>query len=273
MSDDFESGFNEAVGIAAPVEDTATPEEVEVVESTEPEVQPEPEVDATPAEPEALVEDVVDYKTLFEKEQQRFKSLEGRFKAEMERRKTVSPPPVVDKPVPAQVDDSAIQAFKSEFPDLATPIETLVQLEARRIMEKELAALREQEITPVRQALIEQQGQAHVNAILRVHPDATEITESGELKNWIDTLPGFMQAAAIGVYEGGSTTEVIELYNQFKAANRKAPESTSNTTTTPQHQAKAPPLAVPGKPSRAVPKPEVARNSFEAGWMAATKEG
>jgi hypothetical protein len=170
-------------------------------------------------------------------------------------------------------DDSAIKAFQEEFPDLAAPIKALVEMEAQRTTERQLAALREQELAPVRQAIVDQQAQAHNLAIIHAHPDAIEITESGDLKNWIETLPGFMQESALRVYENGSTTEVIDLYHQYKVA-RKPVTPNQEPVTSPQTapQTKAPPLAVPGKPSRVVPKVQVDRGDFNAGWAAATKQ-
>ena len=63
---------------------------------------------------------------------------------------------------------------------------------------------------------------AHYSAIYDKHPDADSIAESKELADWIESQPSFVQSGYRGVLESGTTSEVIELFDRFKAAINRA---------------------------------------------------
>lgn len=62
---------------------------------------------------------------------------------------------------------------------------------------------------------------AHMDAIYTKHPDADSIHRSLELKNWIATQPSFARAGYESVLQKGSTEEIIEFFDTFKAATGK----------------------------------------------------
>jgi len=96
------------------------------------------------------------------------------------------------------------------------------------LMERQAIALREEfrsELAKVVQPLQAKQtvdaDAAHMNAIYAKHPDADSIHESQELKNWIASQPSFARAGYESVLQKGSTDEIIEFFDTFKAATGK----------------------------------------------------
>lgn len=63
------------------------------------------------------------------------------------------------------------------------------------------------------------EAEKHFQAIYQAHPDADSLTESAELKAWINTHPSFVRQGFEAVLSQGTTTQVIELFDAFKAAN------------------------------------------------------
>lgn len=63
------------------------------------------------------------------------------------------------------------------------------------------------------------EAEKHFQAIYQAHPDADSLTESAELKAWINTHPSFVRQGFEAVLGQGTTTQVIELFDAFKAAN------------------------------------------------------
>jgi hypothetical protein len=62
---------------------------------------------------------------------------------------------------------------------------------------------------------------AHMDAIYAKHPDADSMHESQELKDWIGRQPSFARAGYESVLQKGSTAEIIEFFDTFKAATGK----------------------------------------------------
>jgi hypothetical protein len=63
------------------------------------------------------------------------------------------------------------------------------------------------------------EAEKHFQAIYQAHPDADSLAESAELKAWINTQPSFVRHGFEAVLSQGTTTQVIELLDAFKAAN------------------------------------------------------
>lgn len=73
-------------------------------------------------------------------------------------------------------------------------------------------------LAPIQQRHVAEVGDAHVQAILAKHPDAASIVESKELAAYIAAQPSYIQAAINAVLDGGTTAQVIELFDRFKEA-------------------------------------------------------
>ncbi|WP_280192147.1 hypothetical protein [Delftia sp. PS-11] len=60
---------------------------------------------------------------------------------------------------------------------------------------------------------------AHARAIYSAHPDADEIAESAQFKQWVDAQPAFARTAIEQVIERGTAADVVEVLNTFKQAH------------------------------------------------------
>lgn len=63
------------------------------------------------------------------------------------------------------------------------------------------------------------EAEKHFQSIYQAHPDADSLAESAELKAWINTQPSFVRQGFEAVLSQGTSTQVIELLDAFKAAN------------------------------------------------------
>ena len=61
----------------------------------------------------------------------------------------------------------------------------------------------------------------HYGAIYAKHPDADSIAESKELADWIAAQPSFARNGYESVLAEGSTAEIVEFFDTFKAATGK----------------------------------------------------
>lgn len=83
------------------------------------------------------------------------------------------------------------------------------------------------ELAPVLQQHQQDATTAHVDAILKAHPEASSILESTEFAAWQGTQPSYVQDAMKAVLEKGSTQQVIELIGSYKAAAQPSQSSQS----------------------------------------------
>lgn len=105
---------------------------------------------------------------------------------------------------------------------LAKGIQTLVD---QRVNSMVTAKLNEA-LAPLREQQAQGATDAHYGAIYDKHPDADSIYQSVELANWVKAQPSYAQPALQAVLDGGSTAQVIELFDHFKSAT-KAPVTTT----------------------------------------------
>lgn len=126
--------------------------------------------------------------------------------------------------IDAGVDPAIFGDFSEEA--LAKGIRTLVAEQAKSIdaaVEKRLAEV----LAPVLEQQKTTAQTSHYSAIYERHPDADSLAESKELADWIAKQPTFARAGYQAVLAKGSTAEVIEFFDTFKAATGK-----TNTPTT-----------------------------------------
>jgi len=128
------------------------------------------------------------------------------------------------------VDPAIFGDFSEEA--LAQGIQKLVDM---RVQEQVSAALNKA-LAPIQQKQQIDAVQSHMSAIYAAHPDADSIAESKELADWIAAQPSFARAGYQAVLEKGSTADVVEFFDTFKAATGK---TTQQTTTVPADVAAA----------------------------------
>ena len=100
----------------------------------------------------------------------------------------------------------------------------IAKLVEQRVDERVKAALE-----PLTTKQAKDAAEAHYDAIYTKHPDADSIAQSSEFAAWVDAQPSAVRAAYWGLFDaktGGTATEIVEVFDAFKAA------STPKTTTT-----------------------------------------
>ena len=122
----------------------------------------------------------------------------------------------------AAVDQGVDPEIFGDFSEkaLAQGITKLVNMRVGEVTAQMRGEL-QQALQPVVQSQQMTAEQAHVAAIKAAHPDVGSIVESKELQDWKQAQPSYAQAAIDQVIAGGSTQQVIELLDQFKASTGK----------------------------------------------------
>lgn len=84
------------------------------------------------------------------------------------------------------------------------------------------------ELKAERQA--EESSKAHYDAIYGKHPDADSIAQSKEFSAWVNAQPSAIRSAYWGLFDpntGGTASEIVEVFDAFKASGTPNPKSTS----------------------------------------------
>ena len=126
--------------------------------------------------------------------------------------------------IEAGIDPEIFGDFSEEA--LAKGVATLVDMRANAIskaVEKRLAEV----LAPILEQQKTTAATSHYSTIYERHPDADSIAESKELADWIASQPKFVQASYQAVLSQGSTADVIEFFDTFKAATGKTPQPTT----------------------------------------------
>jgi len=179
---------------------------------------------------------------------QRYKTLQGMWRAEREKRKKEEPPqeketveediqqPQQQVQSPEEVinriikdeeefvekimkEDDGFKEITEEFPDLAEALsKTIKKVVAQttvRNIDRTINML-QNTVVPFIQQYQESLLQQHYEAIKSAHPDFEKYVESGELEAWIQQQPERKRKYYQEIYEYGTTDEVIDLIDEFK---------------------------------------------------------
>jgi chromosome segregation ATPase len=127
-----------------------------------------------------------------------------------------------------QLADYREKEFSAQSNERAQSIEALSgEYEFLKPMMAELNELRQQvrqQAQQVTQTKIEQDQQAaqqaHMNAILSVHPDALSVAQSGSFQSWLSNQHPRLQQ----VLDNGTASEVVELMSAYKAQSSQQPQ-------------------------------------------------
>lgn len=114
------------------------------------------------------------------------------------------------------VDIAVFGDFSEEA--LAQGIATLVEQRASALVDAKLS----QVLAPIKQREAQNAADAHSQAIYTAHPDADEVFESTEFKDWMGNQPSFARTAIEQTLKAGTTQQVIEVFDAFKGATGKA---------------------------------------------------
>lgn len=241
----------------------------------EPEVDPEPLADPEPTEPEppadpeppAESEPEIDYKAELEKERQRFKSFEGRYRKEKETwesrfndldqkiGKTTPAEPPAAEPDP---DEEFLSQFREKYNDeVLKAVELVSARKARELVDQ----VRKEAIDPLVRTTAESAREAHFRTIESAHGDWETVVQSEAFGNWVNQQPRFIAQAYRSVLEQGTAHDVVDLLGTYKESTR--PPATTQTKVDPA-RARA---ATAVKTQRGMtPKPRVSNDDFDAAW-------
>lgn len=202
-------------------------------ETPAPAADPEPKEDGAPKAVEAKAEDepvvltkdgkhTIPYSELIdareaakkaEKEAIEATALAASLKAEVEAAKAVKAEPTEPE---APFGDYSDKALKDGVEKLVAQrvAETTAALEAKFA----------ETLAPMQKALAETATATHFKAIYDAHPDTDQILEKPELGKWMDAQPSFVRDQYKAVLDKGTSAQVVELLNAFKASLPAAPE-------------------------------------------------
>lgn len=237
-------------------------------------------------------EDIESLRAKLQKNEQRMKSWEGRLSREARERERLAreneqlkqrlqgqAPP--DRSGPAKTDtqddqadtaggpdadtngpdEEELQRFREEYGDeMADYFEKRTRQIAEERAKSQMSALAER-LTPLEEAQKEFADAEHSRKIQEAHSDAFDLVKSGEIEQWIEGHPEFIADSMRKVYEDGSTDQVIELLNRYKAENKSGQPESSDTSSPRTAKARA----VRSR-SGGPPKPRAPKDDFDAAW-------
>lgn len=232
--------------------------------------------------------DDVDWKAMFEKEKQKTSSWNGRIRKANERaeeaekkltdtlqriealekqlqEKSEKPQKETlpeDKDISS--DDTDLQSFFEEYPDLEKPLKKLVKLKAEEIADEKLSKVLPR-VEELSKTTAEEGRRRHFQMIAEAHPDYKKIIDDGALQQWIDVQPTFLRDSLERVRTQGNAQEVIEMFDSFKRTTGWKDPSTTPKKQTPNPSKVDALLAVEGN-SGGPPKGKPDPNDFDAAW-------
>jgi len=162
--------------------------------------------------------------------------------------------------VDAGIDPAIFGDFSPEA--MAKGVAQLVQAQVAASMANIDAKLK-----PIEQQNAQSAQEAHLAAIYGAHADADSIVESQEFAAWKDAQPSVVRAALDQVLDKGSASQVIEVFDAFKAASGQA--KPNNTPAAPAGQV-SPAEAAKAAIAKAAPPIPASLSDIPGGRIATT---
>jgi hypothetical protein len=181
--------------------------------------------DATPGEQ-------IDYKALYETTEARFRTLKGKYDAEVPRltaenrelkarpvpkvEPAAAPAPVVEQPADTHPDDDddlpeEVRAALDDMPTVTKAVDALIKHRTRKLMAPVQAQL-----APLAKQSEQQAAEAHFGYIAAAHKDWNEVVNGDKFKAWVAGMPNYRRGGAEQVLEAGSAEDVVSLIGDFK---------------------------------------------------------
>lgn len=209
-----------------------------------------------------------DYKALFERETQRFRSFEGRYRKEKqawerERRELMRllerETGQAQSPAPEQAPSSA----GLQVPDGVTPetpgqsLSEVVRTEAMRLMEPLWASI---------------EAERHRSAVAAAHPDFEQLAADPDLSAWIDEQPDYIARSLRDVADHGSAGEVIDLLDRYKQERGKKTARAKAERDMADAARKAQEATAVRSKSAGPPKEKPSADDFAGAWAEAVQK-
>lgn len=249
-------------------------------------VVPAAEVDVKPVEPEQapvlMAKDgvhTIDYQKLVDarEAEQNWKRIATEAQQQLEAQKSTpaAAAPAVDTNA-AQVAalDGDIFGDYSEAA-IKAGVEKMMALQAAAI-EAKFEAKFSSVLEPLQKQQVESATDSHFSAINKAHPDVESVVQSAELAQWIASQPSFARAGYQAAITQGTSAEVIEALDAYKAATGKLTAAPGKPDAAAAAQAaiakaqSAPPLSlsdIPASSSAAIDEAAAVLEMSSAGIM------
>lgn len=131
----------------------------------------------------------------------------------------------------SEQQSESVKEFFEIYPDIAEAVNQMIEERSKRTAQKFENVLNER-VIPIQQHIQQSAAQQFTNKILAAHPDAAQLVQSKQLRNWVETLDPLMRAGAHTIMQYGNADEVISLINQYKMAQGNPSSSVSSSSFT-----------------------------------------
>jgi hypothetical protein len=168
------------------------------------------------------------YKGIYDSELRKMQEKERQYLAEIEALKAEKGKKEPEQKVEEKPEEQSaeIQAFLNEYPEIAIPVQKIIQQEISKTVETILSNLDTRDnaiidaLKPIFSKYAEDMSNTHYQKIKETHPDFEELRDSGELLQWIESQPAYLKKSLMQVFESGETEEVIDLLNRYKETKK-----------------------------------------------------
>lgn len=157
--------------------------------------------------------------------EQKTKSWDGRLRASSQREKELEAKLAEalaaksTEQVPGDDDlenDPEIKKALEEFPDVVKPILKALKKQSSK------TATSGDAVKPVADKVDKLLLDQHIKAITDVHADALDVVQTDEFKDWVESLPAYIQPGVKQTLVKGTSDEVITMLNDYKKATKPA---------------------------------------------------
>ncbi|MET3512751.1 Meckel syndrome type 1 protein [Pseudacidovorax sp. 1753] len=123
----------------------------------------------------------------------------------------------------AAVGQGADAALFGDFSEegIAKGIRALTD-QARDQVRAELREELSKHVAPLQESAAKSAAQTHREAIYGAHPDADEVYESAEFRDWLAGKPAFLRGAIENTLKSGAATDVVDVFSAFKSEAKPA---------------------------------------------------
>lgn len=209
-----------------------------------------------------------DYKAMYEREAQRFRSFEGRYRKEKqawerERNEFLN---LLERetgkghsPAPEQAPSSGgLQAPENVAPDASgQSLNEVVRAETMRLVQPILAGI---------------EAERHRNALAAAHPDFEQLAADPDLHAWIDEQPDYIARGLRDVADHGSAGEVIDLLDRYKQERGKKNARAKAERDMADAARKAQEATAVRSKSAGPPKEKPSADDFAGAWAEAVQK-
>lgn len=170
--------------------------------------------------------------------------------------------------------DEDVKEFAEEFPEIHAVLEKSLKAVMERYTQAMSQAFQtllqqiDQKYQPIASSVTQIAEKEKDETIKSQHPDYSNLIQSQELKDWIDSQPKTLKKAYSEILENGSAEDMIEMLNDFKL--KTGIKSTQESQPAPKKKPKVTPSTKNKAPSA---KPPVDMDDFEQAFYEAINEG